>query len=80
MARRTIATPTAASKPVIPEDTCPYIDMVIEVIDKMAAQSDDSWRYKQADLAKALLEHVRDSNHALRTASKHWHDRAKRTS
>ena len=63
---------------VIPEDTCPYIDMTIELLDKIANQDDPQWRVNQAALAKALLEHVRDSNQALRTASKHWHDRAKR--
>ena len=63
---------------VIPEDTCPYIDMTIELLDKIANQDDPQWRVNQAALAKALLEHVRDSNQALRTASKHWHDRAKK--
>ena len=59
---------SAERKLVIPEDTCPYIDN----------QDDLQWRVNQAALAKALLEHVRDSNQALRTASKHWHDRAKK--
>ena len=69
---------SAERKPVIPEDTCPYIDMTITLLDKIANQDDLQWRVNQAALAKALLEHVRDSNHALRTASKHWHERAKR--
>ena len=65
-------------KPVIPEDTCPYIDMTITLLDKIANQDDLQWRVNQAALAKSLLEHVRDSNQALRTASKHWYDRAKK--
>ena len=69
---------SAERKLVIPEDTCPYIDMTIELLDKIANQDDPQWRVNQAALAKALLEHVRDSNQALRTASKHWHDRAKK--
>jgi len=69
---------SAERKPVIPEDTCPYIDMTITLLDKIANQDDLQWRVNQAALAKALLEHVRDSNFALRTASKHWYDRAKK--
>ena len=69
---------SAERKLVIPEDTCPYIDMTITLLDKIANQDDLQWRVNQAALAKALLEHVRDSNQALRTASKHWHDRAKK--
>jgi hypothetical protein len=67
------------NKPLIPEDTCPYIDMVQELLDKIADQADSAWRHSQAELAKALLEHIRESNQKLRTASKHWHDRAART-
>ena len=69
---------TTALKPLIPENTCPYLDMIIEIIDHMVDQDDGAHRLSQANAAKALLEHVRESNDKLRTASKHWHDLAKR--
>jgi hypothetical protein len=65
-------------QPVIPEDTCPYIDTVQELLDKMIDQDDKEWRREQAVLAKALLEYIRASNLGLRQASKYWHGRAKR--
>ena len=65
------------SKPTIPEDTCPYIDLVQDILDKMVSENDPKWRDQQADTAKALLEHVRSSNGYLRAASKYWHDKKK---
>lgn len=76
MARRPTSMQSRDStKPVIPEDTCPYIDMSKELVERMAEQPDLAWRQQQAELVVALLEHVRESNHALRTASKYWYDR-----
>jgi hypothetical protein len=62
------------SKPIIPEDTCPYIDLVQTILDNLVKQEDPEWRGEQAELAKTLLEHVRTSNAKLRSASKYWHD------
>ena len=70
MAQRTVV-----KKPVVPEDTCPYIDMVQDLMDKMASGDDANWRSDQATLAKALLEYIRESNLRLRTSSKFWHDK-----
>jgi len=64
------------SKPVIPEDTCPYIDLIQEMLDNIVKQEDKDWRGEQAELAKTLLEHVRASNSKLRSASKYWYDQA----
>jgi hypothetical protein len=60
-------------KPVVPDDTCPYIDMAQELIDKICETEDVTWRRDQATLAKALLEHVRESNVRLRHSSKFWY-------
>ena len=65
------------NKPVVPEDTCPYIDMVQEIIDKIAEQDNATWRNEQATLAKALLEYVRESNQKLRLSGKFWYERCK---
>jgi hypothetical protein len=65
-------------KPLIPENTCPYIDMIIEIMDHMVDQDNGAHRLSQATAAKALLEHVRESNDKLRVASKHWYERAKK--
>lgn len=64
-------------RPTIPEDTCPYIDMVQDLIEKMLTQSDLEWRKQQAETANALLEHIRASNFTLRQSSKYWYDRRK---
>ena len=60
-------------KPVVPDDTCPYIDMAQELIEKISETEDVSWRRDQATLAKALLEYVRESNTRLRDSSKFWY-------
>jgi hypothetical protein len=62
-------------KPTVPEDTCPYIDMVQELIDKMAESDDTAYRNDQAVLARALLEYIRESNLRLRNSSKFWHSK-----
>jgi hypothetical protein len=62
-------------KPVVPEDTCPYIDMAQDLLDKIADGEDPGWRRDQATLATALLEYIRESNLRLRTSSKFWHDK-----
>lgn len=64
--------------PIVPEDTCPYIDVIQSIIDSMVEQDSPEWRENQAVLAKALLEHVRESNYKLRAAGKHWHAKAKK--
>jgi len=67
-------------KPVVPSDTCPYIDMVIDLAEKMASESDYSWRCEQETLVKALLEYVRESNNRLRKSSKFWYDQYQKVS
>ena len=66
------------TNPVIPEDTCPYIDLVQDILDKMVKQENKEWRGEQAEIAKSLLEHIRASNTKLRSASKYWHDQTNR--
>ena len=60
-------------KPVVPDDTCPYIDMAIDLIDKISETEDVTWRRDQAVLVTALLEYVRESNTRLRESSKFWY-------
>ena len=72
--------PRTIVKPHIPEDTCPYIDMVQELIGKIAEENNHIWRSQQETLAKSLLEHIRESNHELRTASKFWYDQYQKVS
>jgi hypothetical protein len=62
-------------KPVVPEDTCPYIDMAQDLLDKIAAGDNADLRSDQATLATALLEYIRESNLRLRNSSKFWHDK-----
>lgn len=64
--------------PIVPENTCPYIDMVQELVGRMSVESDIDWRKKQADLAESLLEYIRASNLELREGGKYWYNRAKR--
>lgn len=66
-------------KPTIPENTCPYIDMAQEVIENMATQEDVRFREAQAELAKALLEYIRESNTMLRESSHYWYTRSKKS-
>jgi hypothetical protein len=66
-------------KPTIPDNTCPYIDMAQELIENMATQEDAGFRESQAELAKALLEHVRTSNIMLRDSSHYWYTRSKKS-
>jgi hypothetical protein len=67
------------NKPVVPEETCPYIDMALDLIDKSGEQEDKGWRLVQLELAKALIEYVRESNGQLRANSKYWYGKSKRT-
>lgn len=69
---------TAYKKPVVPEDTCPYIDMVQDIIEKMGAQEDLEFRKEQATLASSLLEYIRESNRLLRASSYYWYTRSKK--
>lgn len=66
-------------RPVVPEDTCPYIDMAQDLVISMSTQENAEWRAEQAKLVDALLEYIRDSNHRLRMSSKFWFDRSKKT-
>jgi hypothetical protein len=69
----------ASSKPpIIPDNTCPYIDMAQDLISQMSAQEDAEWRKKQADLAESLLEYIRAANLELREGGKYWYNRAKK--
>jgi len=69
-------------KPVIPPNTCPHIDRVIELIDNFVKNmpSSSSWHNDQnlfekyCSIIKEELEYIRRSNELLRTASKFWHD------
>jgi hypothetical protein len=47
--------------------------MVQDLLDKITDEEDVSWRRDQATLAKALLEHIRESNLRLRHSSKFWY-------
>jgi hypothetical protein len=67
-------------KPVIPADTCPYIDMVIDLTEKMASETDYGWRCEQETLVKALMEYVRESNQKLRISSKFWYEQYQKVS
>lgn len=64
--------------PQVPEDTCPYIDMVIETVERISDCRDEAWRRQQVELVGQLMEHIRAANLQLRTSSKYWHDKAKR--
>ena len=67
---------TAAAKPpVIPEDTCPYIDMVLDIVSKMSEQDDIAWRREQYTLVSSLMEHIRVSNSQLRQSGKYWYNK-----
>jgi hypothetical protein len=67
---------TAAAKPpVIPEDTCPYIDMVLDIVSKMSEQDDLAWRREQFALVDRLMEHIRSSNSQLRQSGKYWYNK-----
>jgi len=66
-------------KPVVPEDTCPYIDMIQDLIEKIGTQEDPDFRKHQAELINALLEHVRESNRLLRASSYYWYTRSKKS-
>lgn len=80
MARQpVVARQPVINKPLVPEDTCPYIDMTQELINNMALAEDKDWRVSQAALAEALLEYIRESNARLRRSSKYWYDRKNRT-
>jgi len=61
--------------PVVPEDTCPYIDMVMDLTDKMSDEEDQEWRNQQMKLVHVLLEHIRASNIKLRASGKYWYSK-----
>jgi hypothetical protein len=60
----------------VPGYTCPSIDYVQEFLDQIA-QRGDKWSVRQADLAKDVLEYIRESNDELRSSSKYWYDKYK---
>jgi|TARA_B110000881_G_C18361634_1_gene406638 hypothetical protein len=64
------------SAPDVPGYTCPSIDYVQEFLDQIA-QRGDKWSVRQADLAKDVLEYIRESNDELRSSSKYWYDKYK---
>jgi hypothetical protein len=47
--------------------------MVQSLVEQIADGDDAGWRRDQATLAKALLEHIRESNLRLRNSSKYWY-------
>lgn len=66
---------TVRNKPVVPENTCPYIDMAQALIDSMSTQDNAACRRDQAVLATALLEYIRESNERLRESSRFWYNK-----
>ncbi len=72
--------------PGVPNNTCPYIDLVKtalvnigEAYDKMYTKGEASPMVdKQVEVAEALLEHVRESNETLRENSLYWYEEYKK--
>ena len=64
------------SAPNVPCYTCPSIDYVQEFLDQIAKRG-DKWSVRQSELAKDVLEYIRESNDELRSSSKYWYDKYK---
>ena len=65
--------------PIVPEHTCPYIDMAKELIESMVDQEDAVWRKNQGAVVSALLEYVRESNEQLRQCGIYWYEKNKKS-
>ena len=73
--------------PLIPTNTCPYIDECLRIINEIHCCHDDSL-YKNGvpaealfderiDLLKKNLEYIRESNDCLRQSSEYWYKQCK---
>ena len=65
-----------ANAPKVPGHTCPSIDYVLELLDQISIRGDD-WAGRQSEVAKDVLEYIRESNDELRSSSKYWYKKYK---
>lgn len=56
----------------MPNNTCPYIDFVKEIINEVKDDSDSQLTKEKLELANNALEYVRLSNEQLRQSSHYW--------
>jgi hypothetical protein len=63
------------NKPIIPPDTCPHLDKLIDLVEERDDLKDEELRSKQLEVILAEVEYVRTSNEMLRNASKYWYDK-----
>jgi hypothetical protein len=64
------------SAPKVPGFTCPSIDYVQELLEQISDRG-DTWATRQSNIAKDVLEYIRESNDELRSSSKYWYDKYK---
>ena len=64
------------SAPNVPGYTCPSIDYVQELLEQISDRG-DTWAKTQSNIAKDVLEYIRESNNELRSSSKYWYDKYK---
>lgn len=73
--------------PLIPANTCPYIDECLRIIDEIHSCYEDTL-YKKGIQAEALfderislikknIEYIRESNDCLRQSSEYWYKQCK---
>lgn len=74
-------------KPVVPYNTCPYIDSVIhiaveltDIIESQEPENTDMRTYAMSllEALKSNIEHVRESNNLLRKSGKYWYEQCKK--
>ena len=63
--------------PELPNNTCPYIDFIQEIIKEVKDESDSFLLEQKLNLADSILEYVRDSNDHLRKSSHYWYNKFK---
>jgi hypothetical protein len=61
--------------PEIPDNTCPYIDFLKDVIAEMKDESSGEFIDKKYEICETLIEYIRDSNDSLRTSSHYWYNK-----
>ena len=67
--------------PIIPTNTCPYIDHVIFMIGELhdlVEEKNFSYASSIVETLKAEMEHIRNSNDMLRTSGKYWYEKVKK--
>ena len=64
------------SAPNVPGYTCPSIDYVQELLEQISDRG-DTWAKTQSNIAKDVLEYIRESNDELLSSSKYWYDKYK---